>query len=174
MACWLVSPPTPPMASSIFIRWKDARAGDARSNNPLWNANRSERRFCILALMVAETSADRKPFCTAHGRVGVALNPSRALFEVPVDVDDQVDGGARRLANEGGQRTARVERDDGVVGPVLPRHVVDGGDGGYRLPGREEPDVRHRGRLSYGQVDRDGLRGRRDATVARHGENARL
>src|SRR6266436_9798544 len=96
------------------------------------------------------------------------------LFEVPVDVDDQVDGGARRLSDEGGQRAAGVEGDHRVVGPVLARDVVDGGCGRHRLPSREEPDVPPDAGRGHGQVDRDGLRGQRNAAVAGDGEGARL
>src|SRR6266446_7978255 len=88
----------------------------------------------------------RSALPTPEAKVGPRWPPRRRsredlLFEVAVDVDDQVDGGARRLPDKGGQVAAEIQGDDRVVGPGLARRVVDAGDVGHRLAGREEPEV---------------------------------
>src|SRR5260370_14403607 len=161
MAWWLVSPPTPPMASSIFIRWKDAKAGEARSSIATLHSNSRERRFRMTATLLNARMCPRD----GRGRGWRSAKPGAtrlstrsclpvSYWKVPVDVDDQVDGRFRGLPCEGGQRAASVERDDGVVGPGPPRHVVDARDvggragrtaGGCRLAPAGCPDQRASG-----------------------------
>src|SRR5262249_59796266 len=92
------------------------------------------------------------PVSTAFSQRDNRGHTAPALLEVPVDVDDELDG-PRRLRAVGGDGPESVGRDDRVVRARLAGSVIDGRGRRHRRSGPEDREVARGGRLRPPDVD---------------------